>query len=296
MRRRCGCLRTRTTPGIVASKDADPPSRPARGHAEGRTPPPPRRFPADRDGHRAGDLARHRRPARHRRDDGRARRPDAVFEPGGAAPGLRPAHRADAGRGGAPADHRGTGRDQGGRRRSLPRDPLGPAAPCRRGPAAGRRDRRGVRRRGGRSRDHGDGRPAHLHGPAIARSGGERDPGGDCRPVPGPRPHRLGSRRPRGGVSGSGAARSRVRGRPGRRPADHPARRGVGRRCPGAPGPRHGARTDRPRPGRRRRPGPVRGADGTSPWTCAHPRTGRPGSCHPSRPIPSPGSTRWACR
>ena len=104
------------------------------------------------------------------------------------------------------------------------------------------------------------GRPAHLHGAALARPRGERGARRDRGAVPRPGPDRLGPGRPGGRLPGPARPRRRVRGRPGRRPADHAPRRRVGRRGAGPAGARARPGADRARPGRHRRPGPVRRA------------------------------------
>ena len=65
---------------------------------------------------------------------------------------------------------------------------------------AGARARRGADR---------DGRAAHLHGPALARAGGQRDPGRDRRQVPRRGADRLGPGRTRGGVPRPAGPRER---------------------------------------------------------------------------------------
>ena len=92
---------------------------------------------------------------------------------------------------------------------------------------AGARARRGADR---------DGRPAHLHGPALARAGGQRDPGRDRRQVPRRGADRLGPGRTRGGLPGPAGPREGLRGGARGRPADHAPRRRVGRRGPGRAG------------------------------------------------------------
>ena len=81
-----------------------------------------------------------------------------------------------------------------------------------------------------------DRRPAHLHGPALARAGGQRDPGRDRRQVPRRGADRLGPGRTRGGVPGPAGPRGGLRGRARGRPAHHHPRRRVGRRGPGRDG------------------------------------------------------------
>ena len=78
----------------------------------------------------------------------------ALHRPGRIAARLRPSDRADAGRGGARADHRRTGDREGGRQRPLRRDPLGAAAPRRARAVARRRDRGGLSRGAGGGRTH----------------------------------------------------------------------------------------------------------------------------------------------
>ena len=182
-----------------------------------------------------------------------AHRPDAVRRPGRAPARVRPPDRADAGRRGARADHRGARRDEGGRQRSIRRDPVGPAPARRARVVPGRRDRGGLLGGGcGGGPDRGDG-PAHLHRPALARSGREPGAGRDRRAVPRPRADRLGPRRSGGRLSGPGRPRPRVRGRPRRWPTDHAPRRRVGRRRAGPARPRDGPRADRAWAGRHRR-------------------------------------------
>ena len=91
----------------------------------------------------------------------------------------------------------------------------------------------GARARRGADRDR---RPAHLHGPALARAGGQRDPGRDRRQVPRRGADRLGPGRTRGGVPRPAGPREGLRGGARGRPADHPPRRRVGRRGPGRAG------------------------------------------------------------
>ena len=241
--------------GIVASTDDDPPTSTATASRLVEAM-PKAELHLHLDGSlrvaTALELARtrgRRRAARLGRDVARAHRADALRRPGPAPRGVRPADRAHAGRRGARADHRGAGRDQGRRRRPLRRDPLGAAAPRHGRRAARRRDRRRLRAAPPRAAARtGVGRPAHLHGAALARPRREPRPRRDGGPVPRPGPDRLGPRRPGGAptrIRGQHAAR--LRRRAGRRPADHPPCRRMGRRGAGAPRARDGPGAHRPR-------------------------------------------------
>ena len=217
-------------------------------------------------------------------------RADAVRHRRPTCCGVRPADRAHAGRRGPASDHGRARRDEGRRQRPLRRDPLGAAAPRVRRPAAGRGHRRGVRRRA-RGRATRTGTVVRLICTALRSHDPERERGArrDGGAVHGCRADRLGPGRSRGGLSripSSTAAPSTWRARPAcasrSTPGNGAAPPQVRRSLVGGPGAR------RPRLAHHRRPvaRAPSSPSGASRWTCARPRTGRPGP-HPTAGRPS---------